>query len=181
MTVVNHDMKLRSHYQNRIRTAVSVATWKRMFVRWFVTAMILPTTLLTYFSDVYALQDHLEHSSIQSHQRTLNVFVEWLGEDPFISKIDDGTLSIFLREMECRYAARTVRKFRANLLATKRHAAVVGLCESPGRVRKTKVPPWRLTQFNYTLATPANRKHPPVRRPRFRSFALKQSKFIMSR
>lgn len=120
--------------------------------------MILPRTLLTYYDGVYALERPLAPSSDYCHRRSLRVFTDWLGDDPFLSHLTDILISAFVRDMASRYAPATVSRMRANILATWRHAADLGLVQGPGRVRAVKIPPpmpdaWTVHEVRKLLLT----------------------------
>jgi len=127
--------------------------------------MLRTPTLTEYFRDRYALERPLRPSSLWMHRHSLEIYIRWLGRDPSISDVDSESISRFVRDMGGRYAPRTVKRMRNNVLGTVRHAALAGLARVPGVTRPVKVPPqipiaWTIDQVRGLLnATPQLRYH----------------------
>jgi integrase len=121
--------------------------------------MISHATLVSYFETQYRVQRPLRKNSAYFHRRSLQKFVEWLGQDPPIGQIDDNLVSNFVVAMEKDgWAPRSILRWRVNVLSTIRHAARAGLAQMPLQPRSVRVPTpmpeaWTVGQVRQLLAT----------------------------
>lgn len=126
-------------------------------------------TLLDYLRRRYLLHRAVGPGQAYQLDRSCRILADWLGCDPLLADLDADLLSAWVRDDSQRYAPRTARRHRADVLGVIRDAAAEGLCDEPRRVRPVRRPTpdpraWTAAEVSRILAaayrTAFVRRHP---------------------
>lgn len=97
-------------------------------------------TIRAYARTEYLVSHVLRKNSAYQLTRAVECFIETIGRDLPIAELSDAIVNQWLVACELKYAPRTVRRMRADILAIWRDAFDAGECAAlPRRIRKIKV------------------------------------------
>ncbi len=101
----------------------------------------LPNSLREFFEDIYVRDRPLRPQSVRQLRMSINAVNKWHGRPALLSDLSDDFLNRWLVSMETKWAPKTIRRRRGDILSVWRHAVVRGVVEIPPLwIRKIKVP-----------------------------------------